>query len=363
MAKITLSVIKADVGSIGGHTKPSDELLNTVKDFVTKNGVKKGLLIDVYFGYTGDDIHILMSHKNGVGNPKVHRLAFDAFMEGTKIAKAQGLYGAGQDMLKTSFSGNVKGMGPGVAEMEFEERSNESFALLTADKTESSAFNYPFYRLFCEPSANTGLLLNPTLTRGVKFVVMDVMEGKRAELFTPEDVFLIAAVLMYPGRHVIESIYTKNNDPIVVATTDRLHNIAGTYVGKDDPASIVRLQKEFPATEEMCSVFKTAHYVAGNTRGSHHLSLMPVKRNTPATTNYCIPAVGCLLFSMRDGKLTGPVDAFETPAWDYFRTKATEKSEYMREQGFVHPATLIPEELEYNKGYQAIMSEVKNRFK
>jgi fructose 1,6-bisphosphate aldolase/phosphatase len=56
------------------------------------------------------------------------------------------------------------------------------------------------------------------------------------------------------------------------------------------------------------------------------------------------------------------VDAFETPEWDYFRAKAVEKAEYMREQGFVHPATLVPEELEYNKGYQSIMEEVRKRF-
>lgn len=361
--KITLSVVKADIGSIGGHTKPSEDVLDSVKDFIVKNGVKKDLLIDFYIGYTGDDIHILMSHKNGVGNSKIHKLAFDAFMKGAEVAKSQGLYGAGQDLLKTAFTGNIKGMGPGIAEMEFEERPNESFALLTADKTEPGAFNYPFYRLFCEPSANTGLLLNPTLTKGVKFVIMDVMEGKKAELYTPEEIFLIAAALMYPGRYVIESIWTKDNEPIVVATTDRLHNIAGTYVGKDDPASIVRLQKQFPATEEMCSLFKVAHYVAGDTRGSHHLPLMPVKRNSTTSSDYCIPIISCSLFSMHNGKLTEAVDAFETPDWDYFRMKATEKAEYMREQGFIHPATLIPEELEYNKGYQAIMDEVKKRFK
>ncbi len=361
--KITLSAIKADIGSIGGHTRPSEDVLNTVKDFIASNGVKKGLLIDSYIGYTGDDIHILMSHKNGVGDSKIHKLALDAFMKGADVAKSQGLYGAGQDLLKTSFSGNVKGMGPGVAEMKFEERPNEPFALITADKTEPGAFNYPFYRLFCEPTANTGLLINPTLSKGVKFVVMDVMEGKRAELYTPNEIFMIAAVLMYPGRYVIESIWTKDNQPIVVATTDRLHNIAGTYVGKDDPASIVRLQKEFPATEEACSVFKTVHYVAGDTRGSHHSSLMPVKRNSTASANFCIPIVSCSLFSVHNGKLTEAVDAFETPEWDYFRMKATKKAEYMREQGFVHPATLIPEELEYNKGYQAIMGEVKKRFR
>lgn len=363
MGKITLSAIKADIGAVGGHTKPSNAILGMVNDFILANGLKKGLLTDFYVGYTGDDIHILMCHKNGVGSAEVHKLAFDAFMKGTDIAKGQGLYGAGQDMLKTSFSGNVKGMGPGVAELAFEERENEAFALITADKTEPGAFNYPFYRVFCEPSANTGLLLNQVLTKGVKFVVMDVMEGKRAELHTPEEIFMIAAALMYPGRYVIESISTKDNEPIMAATTDRLHNIAGTYVGKDDPACIVRLQKQFPATEEMCSIFKTAHYVAGNTRGSHHLPLMPVKRNTAATANYCIPIISCALFSVHNGKLTEAVDAFETPDWDYFRLKATEKAEHMREQGFIHPATLIPEELEYNKNYQAIMGELKKRFR
>ena len=42
--KVTVSVIKADIGAIGGHTRPSDELLHSVKEFVKKNS--KNLLID-----------------------------------------------------------------------------------------------------------------------------------------------------------------------------------------------------------------------------------------------------------------------------------------------------------------------------
>jgi fructose 1,6-bisphosphate aldolase/phosphatase len=359
--KITVTAIKADVGSIGGHTRPSDALFESVKDFVVKNGGKAGV-IDSYFGYTGDDIHILMSHRKGVNNADIHKLAWDAFKAGADTAKQQSLYGAGQDLLKDSFSGNVKGAGPGVAEMEFEERQNEAFALFTMDKTEPGAFNYPIYRLFCEPSANTGLILNPKLAQGVKIVVMDVMENKKAEFSTPADNFSLAAVLMYPGKYVIDSVYNSTG-PILAATTDRLHNIAGTYVGKDDPAAIMRMQKDFPATEEACSVFKTAHYVAGDTRGSHHMPLMPVKAGTAASTNFCIPIVSCVLFSMHEGRFTAHTDAFDTPDWDYYRNKAVRKAEYMREQGFVHPATLIPEELEYNKGYEAMMSEARKRFK
>ncbi len=360
--KTTLTAIKADIGGLAGHTKPSRKVLEKVSEVVKNNRI----LTDHYIGFTGDDIHILMSHKHGVGFEMVHEIAFNALMAGTEVAKSEGLYGAGQDMLKTSFSGNVRGMGPGVCEMEFTEREAEAFALVTADKTEPGAFNYPFYRLFCEPSANTGLLLNSSLTKGVQIRIMDVLENKIADLYTPNDLFLIAAALMFPGRYVVDSVWSNNGkaskDHILDATTDRLHNIAGTYVGKDDPAALIRLQKDFPATEEACAMFKVCHYVAGNTRGSHHLPLMPVKRNTASTTNFCIPIVSVNLFSIKDGILTEPVDAFETSDWDYFRNKAIEKSEHMREQGFVHPATLVPDELEYNKGYESIMDKLKERF-
>jgi len=358
--KITISVIKADVGGIGGHTKPSDGLLDSVRKSVKNAG---DLLIDHYIGYCGDDIHIVMTHTKGVDNQEIHKLAWDAFEAATQVAKDEGLYGAGQDLLKDSFSGNVKGMGPGVAEMQFEERPNEAFTVIAADKTEPGAFNYPLYRLFVDSLSNTGLIVNPSLAEGVKFYVMDVEEGKLAELSMWEDKPTLEAALMYPGRYVISTISTKDNEPIVAASTDRLHNIAGTYVGKDDPVCIVRTQKKFPATEELGSVFNNPHYVAGNTRGSHHMPLMPVKINTAASIDFCIPIVESLVFSMHNGKLIGPFDGFSTPDWDYVRQIATKKALAMRSQGFIHPATLVPSELEYAEGYKARMEILKSKMK
>ena len=104
--KTTLSVIKADVGSIGGHIQPSKRLVEEVKNFVGAGG--KGMVTDSYISYTGDDIAILMAHSRGKGDEKIHQLAWDAFVAGTRVAKEQRLYGAGQDLLKDSFSGNVK---------------------------------------------------------------------------------------------------------------------------------------------------------------------------------------------------------------------------------------------------------------
>ncbi len=358
--KITLSVIKADVGGIGGHTKPSDGLIEAVRKTVKDSG---DLLIDHYIGYCGDDVHIVMSHTHGVDNNQIHKLAWDAFMAGTEVAREEGLYGAGQDLLKDSFSGNVKGMGPGVAEMEFEERQNEAFTVFAADKTEPGAFNYPFYRMFVDTLSNTGLIVNQSLARGVNINIMDVEEGKIAELSLWEDKPTIEAALMYPGRYVVSTVNTKDGEPIVASSTDRLHNIAGKYVGKDDPICIVRTQKNFPATEEVGSVFNNPHYVAGNTRGSHNMPLMPVKLNSAATINFCIPIVEALVFSMHNGKFVGPFDGFSTPDWDYIREIATKKALAMRSQGFIHPATLVPSELEYAEGYNARMSVLESKMK
>ena len=358
--KITVSVIKADVGGIGGHTKPSDGLIKAIRDTVENSG---DLLIDHYIGYCGDDTHIVMTHKHGVDNEKIHKLAWDAFMAGTEVAKKEGLYGAGQDLLKDSFSGNVKGMGPGVAELEFEERPNEAFTVFAADKTEPGAFNYPIYRMFVDTLSNTALIVNKSLASGVVMNIMDVEKAQIASLRLWEDKPTIEAALMYPGRYVVDSVYTKEGEPILDASTDRLHNIAGTYVGKDDPICLVRTQKNFPATEEVGSMFNNPHYVAGNTRGSHNMPLMPVKLNSAASINFCIPIVEALVFSMHNGKFTGPFDGFSTPDWDYIREIATKKAMAIRSQGFIHPATLVPSELEYAEGYRARMDILETKMK
>jgi len=57
--KITMSILKADVGSIGGHTLPSAEMLRVVQDRVFAE--RGRLLIDAYVFHCGDDISILMT--------------------------------------------------------------------------------------------------------------------------------------------------------------------------------------------------------------------------------------------------------------------------------------------------------------
>ncbi len=361
--KTTLSIIKADIGSIGGHIRPSARLVEEVRNHVTSRAM--GVLSDFFVSHTGDDIAILFAHGLGKGNEKVHQLAWHAFVAGTKVAKEQGLYGAGQDLLKDSFSGNVKGMGPAVAEMEFEERPNEPFLFFAADKTDPGAYNLPLYLAFADPMYNSGLILGPSMNKGFRFVIMDVAytAGDRIiELDAPEELYDIAALLRDNQRFVIEAIYSRNNGEIAASvSTTRLHNIAGKYTGKDDPVMLVRVQGSFPATGEVLAPFNIGHYVAGFMRGSHSGPLMPVKINSPISYFDGPPVVACHAFCVHRGKLTEPADAFDHPYWDWVRNKVSQKATDIRQQGFSGASMLPYSELEYG-GIVEKMKKLDGKF-
>lgn len=361
--KTTLSVIKADIGSIAGHIKPSKRVTQAVEEFVRKKGTK---LSDLRIFTTGDDIAILMVHGLGKDSNFIHKLAWDALYYGSKEAKIQGLYGAGQDLLSDSFSGNVKGMGPAVAELEFEERPSEPFILFAADKTDPGAYNLPLYLAFADPMHNAGLILSPTMHHGFKFVIIDVSHtgGDRVvELFAPEDLYDIATLLRDLEKYVIEGIYSRTTgEQVVSVSTTRLHNIAGKYTGKDDPVMLVRIQGNFPATGEILSPYRLTPYVAGFMRGSHVGPLMPVKLFSTISFFDGPPIVSAAGFCLHEGKLTEEVDLFDHPFWDFIRDKASEKAIAIREQGFFGAAILGMDELEYG-GIVEKLKEIDKKFK
>ncbi|HEV2276338.1 MAG TPA: fructose-1,6-bisphosphate aldolase/phosphatase [Acidobacteriaceae bacterium] len=362
--KLTLSVIKADIGSIGGHVAPSQHLLETVRTYVGKRA--PGLLLDHSISHTGDDIAILMTHTRGQDDEQIHQLAWDAFRAGTDAARQEGLYGAGQDLLKDSFSGNVKGMGPAVAEMEIEERTSEPFLFFAADKTDPGAYNLPLYLAFADVMNTPGLILSPNISRGYRFVIMDVNNtaGDRIiELNAPEEIYDIAALLRDPERFVVESVWSRaTGEQAVAVATSRLHNIAGKYTGKDDPVMLVRVQMNFPATGEILAPYATGHFVGGGMRGSHQMPLMPVRLNTGISYFDGPPIVSCAGFCVHQGRLTEPVDAFAHPFWDTVRGHVANKAMEIRRQGFIGAAMLPMSELEYT-GISEKLAILDKRFK
>ena len=361
--KLTLSVLKADIGSIGGHLRPSKRLLEAVRaHLIMPNG---GKIIDSYVSSTGDDIAILVTHRLGTGNPDVHRMAWEAFVAGTRIAKSQGLYGAGQDLLKEAFSGNVRGMGPAVAELEIDERESEPFVFFAADKTDPGAFNLPLYLAFADPMNTPGLLLSQNLASGFRFTVMDVAhtEGDRViELNAPEDLYDLAALLRGTEQYVVESVWSRaTGQQAVAASTSRLHNIAGKYTGKDDPVMLVRVQMDFPATGEVVAPYALGAYVAGGMRGSHNMPLMPVPLGSGISYFDGPPIVTGAAFSVHQGKFTEPVDVFAHPFWDEVRSRVAAKAVDMRRQGFFGAAMLPMDELEYT-GITRVLERLGQKF-
>jgi len=315
-----------------------------------------------------------MSHTHGENSEKVHGFAWECFLKATDQAQRAGLYGAGQDLLVDAPSSNLRGAGPGVAELTFEhdpknskDRPAESFLVFAADKCGPGAYNLPLFLAFADPMFCAGLML-PKMIRGFRFRIIDMDHtggDSTIELNAPEDYYRITLLLRDNERFGIEKIMSRTHagQQAAAVSAQRLHSIAGTYTGKDDPVALIRTQGIFPAPEELLSPFMKAHYVGGDARGSHVMPLMPVAINTAVTGLYCIPIVSCLGFSVDAvGRFSREaVDFFDNPAWDVIRHKAQEKAFAMRDQGWSGAAMLPYSELEYG-GFRDVVTETLGRF-
>ena len=309
-----------------------------------------------------------LAHNLGINSKEVHGLAWDAFKDGTEVAKKLGLYGAGQDLLKDSFSGNIKGMGPGVAEMEITPRKSEPFIVYMMDKTEPGAFNYPIFKMFADPFNTPGLVIDNNMHEGFRFEVWDIIEGKNIYLDAPEEMYDIISLIGSKSRYVIKRVLTKEthqklpDENVAVITTDKLSFIAGEYVGKDDPAAIVRIQSGLPASGEAMEAFSHPYLVSGWMRGSFNGPLMPVGLKYSKMSRFDgPPKVGALGFVYKDGKLSGPVDMFDDPAFDGARKLASDIADYIRRMGPFEPHRLPEEEMEYTT-MPKVMEKLKGRF-
>jgi len=373
--KITVSVIKADVGSVVGHSRPHPAMMEKCHE-VLADGVKQGLLEDFYVTRVGDDINLLMSHYKGEGSKDIHGLAWNAFMEATKIAKKMKLYAAGQDLLTDAFSGNIRGAGPGSAEMEFEERSSEPMLFFMADKTEPSAYSLPLSRIFLDPFTTTGLVIDARAKLGFDVEIHDVLDSKKVIMSSPEETLSILSLLGDTSRYAIKRVFSrvKGIGTAAVVSTDKLNMTAGKYVGKDDPVCICRAQSGLPSMGEYLQPFMNTMLVAGWMRGSHYGAFYPCAVDKSDPTYFDgPPRICCIGFQLNDGKFQGieplgskagthtPIDFFEGAEWDYVRGNAIRASKMIRGHGPFMPAVLGPEEMEYTSRPE-VLKQLTSRF-
>lgn len=345
---ITLSVIKADVGGYVGHSSSHPDVMQRAKENL-KRAKEQGLLVDYYVTTCGDDLQLIMTHQQGEESEQIHELAWDTFVECTEVAKSLKLHGAGQDLLADAFSGNVKGMGPGVAEMQFTERKAETIIIFMADKTASGAWNLPLYKIFADPFNTIGLVIASNMHSGFKFEIHDVLKAKKVFFNAPEEIYDMLVLMGAPSRYPVKAVYHKESGEIAASSsTQHLALIAGRYVGKDDPVCIVRSQGKFPAVGEVLEPFASPNIVEGWMRGSHHGPLMPVAFHQAKCTRFDgPPRVMAAGFQLADGKLIGANDLFDDLAFDLARKQANDIADYLRRMGPFEPHRLPLEQMEY----------------
>lgn len=359
---ITVSVIKADIGGWVGHSAIHPALIDSAHRQL-ETAKTSGMLVDYHVTACGDDLQLIMTHRYGVDSEVIHRLAWETFEGGTQVAKDLHLYGAGQDLLSDAFSGNVRGQGPGVAEMDITERKSEPVLIFMADKTSAGAWNLPLYKMFADPFTTAGLVIAPALHQGFRFEVHDIREHKKITFDCPEDLYDMLMFIGSPGKYTVKHVFSRADGTIAAASsTERLSLIAGKYVGKDDPVMIVRAQQNFPAVGEVLDPFRYPWIIEGWMRGSHYGPLMPVSVKQATPTRFDgPPRVACVGFQLADGRLIGPRDMFDDPSYDEARRDANRIADVMRMHGPFEPHRLPLEEMEYTTMPQ-IMKKLEGRW-
>jgi len=361
--KITLSVIKADIGGYPGHCNSHPEILELARQEM-ELAKKMGMLIDYRVMNCGDDLELIMTHEKGKEHCDIHKLAWDIFVKATGHAKKLKLYAAGQDLLKDSFSGNLKGMGPGVAEITFEERKSEPILVFMADKTEPGSWNMALYKMFADPFCTAGLVIDPSMTGGFTFEVHDIMNHKSVHFKCPAEMYDMLALIGQPGKFVIKHVFRNSDNEIAACiSTEKLNLLAGRYVGKDDPVMIVRTQMGFPAVGEALEPFAFPYLVAGWMRGSHNGPFMPVSFKDAIPTRFDgPPRVICAGFQLSDGILHGPTDMLKDISFDLARQQANVIADYMRRHGPFEPHKLSADAMEYTT-VPDVLKKLQHRFK
>ena len=133
-----------------------------------------------------------------------------------------------------------------------------------------------------------------------------------------------------------------------MASTEKLSDIAGRYVGNDDPAAIVRCHGAFPAVGELLEPFATPMLVEGFLRGSYAGPWMPVSLADATPSRFDgPPRVVALGFQLAGGKFVGPRDLFADVAFEGARRQAGEVTDYLRRHGPFEPHRLPLDEMEY----------------
>ncbi len=388
---------KADIGGIGGHVEVDPEVKAIVAKYMLLNNRQASngqrIFRSMVVTHTGDDVCITIVQDADVPQSTTHQLMDNALrFGGTPKAFDLGLYGPGQDLLTDAFTGNVHGSGVASVTLplpvrEDPKRASQTVLVTCADKTDPAALGNWLCRAYFDPNYNTGLLIAASaMKQGYEFVVADLdtraqawerglrtqaeVDAYMQEAQGKERVIVVSnpidlqRLLLDQNRYVVAQIRTKGGIIGFTLSAERLHNISGTYSGKDDPVVLALCQGDWPAPGEISSVYMRPKMVAGDCRGSHRMYIRPQPLNSP-TSMWSGPILTTMLLSINihSGRIGALTDHMaEGTAWDTVRHNVDQLNIAFRDHGATEPATLPVNELEYQPGYREGIAELQPRF-
>ncbi|HBG45829.1 MAG TPA: fructose 1,6-bisphosphatase [Deltaproteobacteria bacterium] len=360
--KVTLSVFTADVGGFVGHVSSHPEVLDTAKERLYTAGTK-GKISDFHILRCGDDINLVITHLRGTDDREIHALAWDTFLACRETAEELKLYGAKRGMLE-DFTGNIKCMGPGAAEIEFAERTSEPVLVFLSNKTSVGSWNLALYKIFADPFNTSGLVSDAAMLNGFTFRLLDIREERTVEISTPEELHILLALAGSTSRYIITSVSRRSDGEIAAAISSEKYDVlAGKIGARCEPAMLVRCQSGFPAVGEVMEAFTLPYLVSGWMRYSHIGPLMPVPFYEANPTRFDgPPRVISAGFQISGSRLIGPHDMFDDPSFDEARRLANKSTEYLRRHGPFQPHRLPEGEAEYSL-LPIILDKIKDRFR
>ncbi|MBI5827614.1 MAG: fructose 1,6-bisphosphatase [Deltaproteobacteria bacterium] len=360
--KLTLSVFTADVGGFVGHVSSHPDILDTAKErlYIAR---EKGFIVDFHVLRCGDDLELIITHRSGCANSGVHELVWNTFNACKEVSMDLGLYAHDRGLSSRDFTGSVKLMGPGAAEVEFMERGSEPVLVLMSNKTSTGSWNLPVYRVYADPFNTSGLVLDPSMAEGFSFTVLDIEQNSEITLQAPKELHSLLALIGSTSRYVVTSVRRNTDNEIACVVASQKLNMSGERAAsKCEPAVIMRCHDGLPSVGEAMEAFAHPYLVEGWMRGAHTGPLMPVPFYEANPTRFEGPprAIGAG-FQITDGRLIGPHDMFDDPSFDETRRVANNVTDYLRRHGPFQPHRMSWAELE-RTGPSPVADKLKERF-
>ncbi len=284
------------IGGYPGHARVHPKVLERTARMV-KEQVKAGAITDAGIVHCGDLLGLILT---GVQVP------------GDLIDRT---FAAGQNEATELHLCPTEGRTLTI-ELTLTEREHEPVLVLMTDAGRTVA--QILYRVFADPLLTARLVSDPSLREGFVFE-LTMQSGVKHRSATPEEAY---PLLGYLADEEVKAIRVLRRDGTVAAVAG-MDRTGGTI--------LIRTEGCFPSVGEVLAPFLSPHLMAG-------MALMPVSICDAHTTAPAGPSrITAFGFALNRGRLIGPADLFDDPAFDPARQAAVRMAEHRRTLGPFRP--------------------------